>query len=163
MICENICTRLTIFYSHFFFKFIPVTDLSDALLRHFDSFWFIFLIKCYHNHIAYVNDSKNKIIRIDISILSTWLRLNTMPLSFKFWFKFTINGISRDLQILLAYFNGAANVVFLMIPFTPSASMFYNNLSLYLNDLRSLVFAMSTLELVATSLEKIHNPPVVSE
>ena len=163
MICENICTRLTIFYSHFFFKFIPVTDLSDALLRRFDSFWFIFLIKCYHNHIAYVNDSKSKIIRIDISIISTWLRLNTMPLSFKFWFKFTINGISRDLQILLAYFNGAANVVFLMIPFTPSPSMFYNNLALYLNDLRSLVFAMPALELVAKSLEKIHNPPVVSE
>ena len=52
---------------------------------------------------------------------------------------------------------------FYMIPFTLSPSMFYNNLALYLNDLRSLVFAMPALELVATSLEKIYNPPVVSE
>ena len=48
-----------------------------------------------------------------------------------------INGISCDFQKLLKYFNGTAIVAFFRIPFAPLASVFPNNLVLYLKDLKS--------------------------
>ena len=65
-----------------------------------------------------------------------------------------INGVSCDFQKLLKYFNGTVIVVFLKIPFAPSATVFPNNLSLYSKDLKLLLLlAISALKLVASSLE----------
>ena len=47
-----------------------------------------------------------------------------------------INGVSRDLQKLLKYFNGTAIIAFPKTPFAPSATVFSNNLALYLEDLK---------------------------
>ena len=46
-----------------------------------------------------------------------------------------INGIVNDLQKLRKYFNGRAIFEFLKTPFAPTATVFSNNLALYLNDL----------------------------
>ena len=67
-----------------------------------------------------------------------------------------INGISSDLQKLLRYFNSTANVVLLEISFVPSATVFPNNLALYLKDLKTLSFAIAASKLVASSLEQNH-------
>ena len=58
-----------------------------------------------------------------------------------------------DHQKLLKYFNGTVIVAFFRIPFGPSASVFPNILALYLRDLKLLVLAISTLNLVALSFD----------
>ena len=55
-----------------------------------------------------------------------------------------ISGISSDLQKLFTYFNGTAIFVFLKITFSPSATVFPNNLTLNLKDLK-LVPPVNTL------------------
>ena len=47
-----------------------------------------------------------------------------------------INGISSDFQKLLKYFNSTASVVFLKIPLAPSDSVFFNELPLYMKNLK---------------------------
>ena len=74
-----------------------------------------------------------------------------------------INGTSSDLQKLLRYFNGRQFLQFFRIPLLLLATVFPNNLTLYLEDLKKSVFAISLLKLVALSLEKNHKLPVVSE
>ena len=64
-----------------------------------------------------------------------------------------IHSISRDLQKLLKYFNGTGIVAFLKIIFAASATVFSNNLALYLKDLKLSSLAMSALKSVASSLE----------
>ena len=64
-----------------------------------------------------------------------------------------ITGIAREFQKLLKYFNGAVIVKFLKIPLSPSASVFIDNLALYLKDLKLVSFAISALKLVASSSE----------
>ena len=73
------------------------------------------------------------------------------------------SGISNDLQKLLEFFNEAAIFAFFRIPFALSASVFRNNLALYLKDLKLLSLATSTLKLVASFFGKKHKPPVVSK
>ena len=63
-----------------------------------------------------------------------------------------INDISTDLQKLLKYFSGTI-LAFFEIPFVPSATVFTNNLALYLKDLKLLVFIISALKLAASSSE----------
>ena len=58
-----------------------------------------------------------------------------------------------DLEKLLKYFNGTATAAFFKIPFVLSASLFPNNLVLYLEDLKLLSLAISALKLVASSFE----------
>ena len=55
-------------------------------------------------------------------------------LSFNFTLE-SINGILSDLQKLLKYFNSTKIVAVFEIPFALSASVFPNNLALYLKDL----------------------------
>ena len=64
-----------------------------------------------------------------------------------------INCISGDIQKLLQYFNGIAIVVFLQIPFSPSATVVSNELALYSKHLKLLLLEISASKLVATSLE----------
>ena len=52
---------------------------------------------------------------------------------------------------------------FLKIPFAPSATVFPNNLALYLKDLKSLVLAIFALKSVDSCLESNHKLPLVSE
>ena len=67
------------------------------------------------------------------------------------------------LQKYLRYFSDTAIIAFFKIPFTPSASVFRNNLALYVKGLKILVFAISLWKLFASSLERKHKLPVVSE
>ena len=64
-----------------------------------------------------------------------------------------LKGILSDLQKLLKYFNGTAIIAFFKISFASSASVFCNNLALYLKDLKSSVFTISKLKLVVSSFE----------
>ena len=64
-----------------------------------------------------------------------------------------LNSISSDLQKLLRYFNGATVVVFFKIELFASATAFPNYLALYWKDLKALLFAVSALKSVASSLE----------
>ena len=64
-----------------------------------------------------------------------------------------INDISSNLRKLLKYFNEKAIVAFFKIPFAPSATIFPNNLALYLKNLKSLVLAIFALKPVASYLE----------
>ena len=64
-----------------------------------------------------------------------------------------INGISSDHQKLLKYFNGTAIVAFFRISFAQSASVFSNNLALYLKDLKSFASFESVLHLLKTSIK----------
>ena len=73
-----------------------------------------------------------------------------MNLSFKSAFQL-INGISSDIQKLLEYFNGKVIVSFFKILFALSASVFSNNLALYLKGLKLSSLAISLLKLVAPS------------
>ena len=73
-----------------------------------------------------------------------------------------INGISSDLQKLLRYSNGTGIVAFFKILFALPASIFPNNLALYWKDLKSPVFSMSELKIVASSLEWNYKLPIVS-
>ena len=75
-----------------------------------------------------------------------------IPLSLNSTLQLT-SGISGDLQKLFEYFNGIAIVAFFKILFAPSASVFSNNLALLLKDLKSSVFAISPLKLVASFFE----------
>ena len=78
-----------------------------------------------------------------------------------------INDISSDLQKLIKYFNGAAIFVLPKIPFAAFgagwATMFSNNLALYLKELKLSVFRILFLKVDASSLEWNHKLPVVSE
>ena len=58
------------------------------------------------------------------------------------------------LQKYLRYVSDTAIIAFFKIPFTPSASVFRNNLALCVKGLKILVFAISLLKLFASSLEK---------
>ena len=87
--------------------------------------------------------------------------LSTRPVDkteyFKFQFDFAINnGISSDLQKLLRYFNSPAIADFSRMSF--AASVLPTNLVLCSNNLKVSSSAISTLELVASSLE--YNLPV---
>ena len=62
-----------------------------------------------------------------------------------------INCISSDLQKLLKYFNGTAIAAFLKIPFAPSATLFPNNLVLYLKDLKLSLFSVLLCKSIASS------------
>ena len=53
----------------------------------------------------------------------------------------------------LKYFNGKAIAAFFRVPFASSASVFHNNLALYLKDLQLLLLSISALKLVASLLE----------
>ena len=64
-----------------------------------------------------------------------------------------INDISSDLKKLLNYLNDTAFVAFLRIPLVSSASVFSNNLALYLKDLKLSVFSKTALKSIASSLE----------
>ena len=74
-------------------------------------------------------------------------------LSFKFTLQL-INGISSDLQKLLKYFNstaiGAYFRILLELFGAGWTTVFPNNLALYLNDLKLLVFLILFLILVAS-------------
>ena len=67
------------------------------------------------------------------------------------------NGTSSDLQKLLKYFNGTAIVAFffefLYLDLEDLERLLPNNLTLYLEDLKLLVLAISVLKLVTSSLE----------
>ena len=63
-----------------------------------------------------------------------------------------INGISSDHQKLLRYFNGTVMAVFFRIPLLPSATVFPNNLALYLKDLKALVLAIIAFKFAASPL-----------
>ena len=97
-----------------------------------------------------VFDSKNNIIRISISIINTSCRQNTMICLFKFQFNFAINQWHLSIN---QYIDGTVIAVFLEIPLALSAIVFVNNLTLYLKDLKVLQSAISTLKLIASSLE----------
>ena len=64
-----------------------------------------------------------------------------------------INGISSDLQKLFKYFDGTAVVPFLKALFAPSATVFPNNLALYLKDLKLLLLVILASKPVAPSFE----------
>ena len=64
-----------------------------------------------------------------------------------------VNKISSDLQKLCKYFNDTAIVALLKIPCAPSVTVFPNNLALYSKDLKVLLFAISPLKSVVSSLE----------
>ena len=68
-----------------------------------------------------------------------------------------INDITSDLPRLLRYFNSTKIVVFLKIPYVLIATVFSNNLALYLKDSKLSEFTISLLRLVASSLEKTIN------
>ena len=70
---------------------------------------------------------------------------------------------SNDLQKLLKYFNGTAIVAFFRIPFSPSASVFSNNLVFHLKNLKPSVFSILAFKLVALSFEQNYKLLVVSE
>ena len=65
-----------------------------------------------------------------------------------------INGISSEFQKLFKYFEGTAFVVFFKILLTwfgaDWASVFSNNLALYLKDWKLLALAIFVLKLVAS-------------
>ena len=63
-----------------------------------------------------------------------------------------INGISIDCQKLLRYFNGAAGVASFRIELIQFETVLSNNLVLYPNDLKTLLFAISALKLFASFL-----------
>ena len=62
-----------------------------------------------------------------------------------------INCISSDLQKLLKYFNGTAIAAFFKISFAPSATLFPNNLALYLKDLKLSLFSVLLCKSTASS------------
>ena len=64
-----------------------------------------------------------------------------------------INGISSDLQGLLKYINGTAIFALNKIVVATFEAFFYNNLALYLKDLKLLSFAISLLKSDVSSLE----------
>ena len=80
-------------------------------------------------------------------------------MAFQYWHYFNtpINDVSSDLQKLLKYFNGTATLSFFRIPLAlfgaGSATVVFNSLALDLKDLKSSVFAILALKLVASSLE----------
>ena len=76
-----------------------------------------------------VFDSRNNIIRISITIISTSSKKTQWPghLNFNLTSQL-INGISINLPKLLTYFNGTTIVMFLKIPLAPSASVFPNKM-----------------------------------
>ena len=125
--------------SYFVLYSFQYTDPSNPLLRSFDSFWLSLTTSGLYNFVSL--------------IVKTWPVLASaflvpfeaktqyfVYLSFN-WTMQLINGISSDLQTLFRYFYVTAIVVFLKIPFVPSASVFPNYLVLYLKDLKSSVFA----------------------
>ena len=76
-------------------------------------------------------------------------------------------GILSDLQKLLRYFDRTVIIAFFSIPFvwfgTDLVTVFLNKLALYVNDLKSFSTSISALTLVASSLEKYHKLPALSE
>ena len=74
---------------------------------------------------------------------------------------------ATDKTILLKYFNGTAIVTFFRIALATFgafwATVFPNDLALYLKDWKLSVFAISKLKSVTLSLELNHKLPVVLE
>ena len=134
------------------------------LLTSFDSFLLCFSDKVTTESYSFMSLIV-KIVSLGLAFVSLAPGLDKIQRFFHLSFNShlqLISGISSDLQKLLAYFNDIAIDVFVMIPFTPSPSVFRNNLALYSKDLKPLLFAMSALKLVASSLEQNHKLPVMS-
>ena len=79
------------------------------------------------------------LIALSLSSLSLVLSLPATDRKMLFYLRFNsalqlINDILRDIQKLHKYFNGTATAPFFRIPFASSATMFSNNLTLYLKD-----------------------------
>ena len=101
-----------IFILSFCFIFIPI------ILNKFDSFWLSFAYKVTTGTYNFVFHSKNKIIKIAISIIITRCSQNII-LCFNSSFNSIlqlINDVSSDLQNLFKYFNGTVIVAFLRNP-----------------------------------------------
>ena len=64
-----------------------------------------------------------------------------------------MNNISSDPQKLFRFFNGRANIACIKILCAPPTSLFPNNSTLYLKDLKLSLFTISLLKLVVSSLE----------
>ena len=123
------------------------------MLRTFDDFW----LSLAHKVTTGTNNFVSLIVKfIVLEFLLLLLLLLSVPtagktqyfahISFNSTF-YLINCISSDLQKLRKYFNGTA------IPLAPSASVFFNNLALYMKDLKLLVFSIFALKLVVSSFE----------
>ena len=136
-----------------------LSNLSNPLLRSSDHFWLSCVDKVTTGIYNFAS-LKVKVIFLRLpSVLSAPAAVKTQYF-FRLCFNYTlqlIKGISSDLQKLLKCFNGTAIAAFFRIPLVlfgaSRPSVFPNNLALYLRDLKSSVFAVSVLKLVASSLE----------
>ena len=140
---------LTVLYS------FQQTNISNPLLRSFDSFWLSLADKVTTGTYNFVSLIV-KIILQELALALSAPAADKTQYFVHLRFNTTlqlINGILRDLQKLLKYFNSAVIAAFFKIPFVPSTSVFSNNLSLYSKDLKLLLLAISTLKLVPSSLE----------
>ena len=148
-----------------------LTDLSNPLLRCFDSFWLSLVDKVTTGTYNFVS------LIVKIMLLSSLLPLALsapatdktqcfVHLSSNSTLEL-INRISSDLQKLLKYFNSTAIITFFRISIAAFdvgwAAVFPNNLALYLKELNLLSLAISALKLVTSSLEQNNKIPVVSE
>ena len=131
MIWENIFTRCLHFYFLFLFQ---QTDLTNLLLRSFDSFRLCFADEA----MAGTYNCVSLIVKtILLELASTFSTPAAAKLQcFFFYLSFIsnlqlFNGTSSNLQKYLGIFK---------ILFAPSATMSLINLSLYLKDLKASVF-----------------------
>ena len=152
MIWENIFIHLPYFYSHFLFyiHYNTLKQINDKVAKGTYSFMSL-IVKIMSLGLVFILSvpAADKTQSFVYSSLHSAMQL--------------INGISRDLQKLLKYFNGTAIAVLFRIPLALFIAgwppLLSNNLALYLKDLKSSVFSMLLLKPVVSSFEKSHKPP----
>ena len=138
------------------------TNFSNPFLRGSDSFWLSLADKVTTGTCNFVY----LIVKIILLALASSLISFSLPPAEKTQYFAhlrsnstlqLLNRILIDLQKLLKYFNVTTTVAFLKIPFTAFgaswATVFPNNLVLYLKDLKLLVLAILLLKLFASSFE----------
>ena len=149
---KHLYSFLMFLFSLFVLYSLQQTYLSNSLLKFFDSFWLSFSDKKTRGTCSFVSFIVKTILLEIASSLST-PATEKMICPFKFQLSFAINQyISSDLQKLLRYVNDTAIAVFFEVPFAPSATVFHNDLALYLKDLKTLPSTISALKSVALPL-----------
>ena len=152
---KNLYSIVVFLFSFFILYSFQYADLSNPLLRSANSYWFSLV----DNMTTGTSNYLSLIVKILLVQLALLLSLPVVDKA-QWLVHWSLNyalqliiGTSSDLQKLLKNFNAITIVLFLKVPFTPLASVSQNFLPLCLKDSKSLVFAMSLLNSVASSLE----------
>ena len=144
-------TFVAFLFSFFVLYPLQYTDLSNSLIRSFNSFWLSFADK--------VTTGNYNFVSLIVKIILLELALSLPPIAktqcfVHFSFHSTlelINDISFDHQKLLRYLNGTAIVAFSTVPF--AAAVLPINFVLSLKDFKILVFTILEPKSFASFLE----------